>query len=265
MFANAPIINPYGPNGINLVIDATGSAPYWPYLAFVDEDDTQKGIGSFWKIKKDHFDSKRAGLYHYAIWGLGRLDGASGYSNVDFDGCNVGDSFMVTMSDFPNEFQTVQSQASTVAHELGHDLGQKHGGTRHSRYKPNYWSLMSYAWQLRTGHDDNFRKQFPTCTQIFYATPGAAEQDGKLPQKREVRIDYSEGMGPTLIGNSNSLDERIGVCGQPIDWNRNGKIDVKPVNARIDPDDIEGAFVDDWPNWPNLRYQGPKLGGSRYP
>jgi hypothetical protein len=55
------------------------------------------------------------------------------------------------------------------------------------------------------------------CTQIYYATPGAIEKNGQLPKPRNVRIDYSEGMARPLVGNNKSLDERVGVCGQPID------------------------------------------------
>ncbi|WP_143271768.1 hypothetical protein [Bradyrhizobium mercantei] len=265
MFANAPIINPYGANGIDLVIDDSGTVPDWRYLDFVDQDDPRTGTGSFWKMKNDRLDPKRVGLYHYAVWGRERLDNASGYSDVDFNGTKVGEAFMITLGDAPTAYQTVQSQAETFAHELGHDLGQKHGGTNHSRHKPNYWSLMSYTWQLRTSIDDDSRSKYPTCTQIYYATPGAVETNGKLPKVRKARLDYSEGMGPSLVGNNKSLIEKSGVCGQPIDWNRNGKIDTAPVNAQVDDDDGMGAQVADFANWSNLGFSGPKLGGSHSP
>jgi hypothetical protein len=265
MFANAPVLNPYGPNGIDLVIDATGSVPQWSYLDFIDADNPKTSTGSFWKMKKEHLDAKRVGLYHYAVWGRERLDGASGYSDVDFDGTKVGDAFMITMADAPTTYQTIQSQAETFAHELGHDLGQKHGGTNHSRHKPNYWSVMSYTWQLRSSRDDGTRLKYPTCTQIYYATVGAMERNGQLPKQRNARIDYSEGMGPSLVGNTNSLNETLGVCGQPIDWNKNGRIDAAPVSAQIDDDDVVGARVEDMANWPSLRFDGPKLGGSHNP
>lgn len=265
MFANAPVINPYGRNGIDLVIDASGAVPSWLYLDFVDNDRPELSTGSFWKMKTTRLDKKRVGLYHYAVWGRARLDGASGYSNVDFDGTKVGDSFMVTLGEAAPVFQTVQSQAETVAHELGHDLGLKHGGTNHSTHKPNYWSLMAYSWQLRSSLRDEDRMKYPTCTQIYYGTAGAIERNGKLPAIRQMRLDYSEGMGPTLVGDNNSLNEVLGVCGQPIDWNKNGRIDQGTVTASVDDDDVIGAHVEDMANWPNLRFDGPKLGGSHNP
>ena len=39
-------------------------------------------------------------------------------------------------------------QAGTFMHELGHNLGLRHGGTDESNYKPNYLSVMNYAFQF---------------------------------------------------------------------------------------------------------------------
>jgi hypothetical protein len=250
MFADAPILNPYGPDGIQLVIDSTGSVPEWPYLAWADDHTSLKG--GFWKLKKSHFDPKRQGLYHYAIWGRADPEGNNGYSNADFKGTKVGDSFMITMSELSNEYHTAQSQAETFVHELGHNLGQKHGGTNGSQYKPNYWSVMSYTWLFRSSSSE-LRKKHLTCTQIYYATPGAREVNGELPQSRHVRVNYSQGMARSLVGN---MDVRVGVCGQPMDW--------KPVNAG-DFSDVSGAPIEDFANWPNLNYNGPKSGGSHNP
>ena len=40
------------------------------------------------------------------------------------------------------------AQAGTLMHELGHNLGLRHGGDDHVKYKPNYLSVMNYAFQL---------------------------------------------------------------------------------------------------------------------
>jgi hypothetical protein len=257
MFANAPILNPYSPSGIDLVIDSTGLVPRRDVIDFIDEDNPATETASFFKLKTAHFDLKRQKLYHYAIWGrLQPTQNVSGCSNVDFNGTKVGDSFMITMYDLGSGFQTLRSHAETFAHELGHDLGQKHGGTSHLQYKPNYWSVMSYSWQLRSSQPARMRLLYPTCTQIYYGMPGAIERHGQMPNVQHLRIDYSDGMGPTLVENNHSLNEGLGVCGQPIDWNR---------AAPIDPQGEEGGRVEDIANWPNLRYNGPKLGGNHNP
>jgi hypothetical protein len=50
---------------------------------------------------------------------------------------------------------TVINQAATILHELGHNLGLDHGGPydgsveHNTNYKPNYISVMNYAYQLQ--------------------------------------------------------------------------------------------------------------------
>lgn len=263
MFANAPILNPFGPNGIHLFIDASGSVPDSELLTFIPNHDPVRRIASFAQLKKDHFAPARRGLFHYAIWARAHPDGFSGQSNIDFFGTKVGNDFFVSMAEFPVDYQTLKSQAATFVHELGHNLGQRHGGNNHSRFKPNYWSVMSYAWQLRTGGPDSGRRQRPTCTQIYYSTAGAVETNGAMPAAVGTAIDYSEGMGPTLNPNDGSLSEKLGVCGQPIDWDRNGVISQAGVNAVVDMDDFTGAEVTDHANWPNLLFHGPIAGGTQ--
>ncbi|UWU83247.1 hypothetical protein N2605_27505 [Bradyrhizobium yuanmingense] len=265
MFANAPILNPFGPNGINLFVDSSGSVPSWELLEFRSRHDLATRTASFALLKQDHFSPSRRGLFHYAIWARAHPLGWSGESNIDFDGSKVGNDFMVTLGDAPVQYQTLKSQAATFAHELGHNLGQRHGGTNHSRFKPNYWSVMSYAWQLRMSQADAFRRRYPTCTPVYYATDGAEEVDGTVPQVAGFVIDYSEGIGPELAPNAGSLNEQVGVCGSPIDWNKNGVIDSQYVTAVIDEDEPAATKVTDHPNWPNLRFDGPRLGGRVTP
>jgi hypothetical protein len=262
MFANAPFLNPFGPNGIHLFVDASGSVPRSDLLAFVPADDAVRRIASFAQLRKAHFTPARRGLFHYAIWGSSHPDGYSGESNIDFDGTKVGNHFFVSLAEFPVSYQTLKSQAATFVHELGHNLGQRHGGNNHSRYKPNYWSAMSYSWQLRTGHPNSSRVATPTCTQIYYANPGAVEANGAMPAVVGTAIDYSEGMGPTLVPNNGTLHEELGVCGQSIDWDRDGIISNVGVSAIVDLDNPADAQVTDYANWPNLLFRGPKTGGT---
>jgi hypothetical protein len=257
MFKNAPILNPYGPSGIDLFIDANGKIPGRPFIDFRDDDD--ETVGGFWKLKALHFKRQRKGLYHYAIWARTLLahSDATGCSNLDIDGTKVGDSFVITMDGYP---QTVQSQAETFVHELGHDLGQRHGGADDVQYKPNYWSDMSYSWQRRSDQANQFRREHPTCTQLYYATPGAMEHNGQLPAHRGIRLDYSEGMGPTIANNLTVLDQGNGVCGQAIDLTS-----ISEGDDLIDDSALPNARVLDLANWPNLKFDGPKLGGMPSP
>lgn len=82
-----------------------------------------------------------------------------------------------------------------------------------------------------------------------------------MPKVTGLVIDYSEGMGPELVPNAGSLNEKVGVCGSPIDWNKNGVINSQNVSAVVDEDEPTAVKVTDYPNWANLRYDGPRLGG----
>ena len=38
--------------------------------------------------------------------------------------------------------------ANTILHEVGHNLGLRHGGNVDCNYKPNYNSVMNYRYQF---------------------------------------------------------------------------------------------------------------------
>ena len=102
--------------------------------------------------------------------------GSSGLAEVG------GDDLINATLNFSTDYQMV---AGTIMHELGHNLGLRHGGNENQNYKPNYNSVMSYQYQF-VGVDTN-------CTVIG---------DGLL--------DYSHGTRPDL--NENALDEADGIC-----------------------------------------------------
>ena len=217
MFEAAPFLNPGEEEGINLILDTSGTVPFHLTLEFGTIISGPPGTTDFMDLKATNFDNaNRDRIYHYAIWGNGLVGGYSGVSDVDFSGSG-GDDFLVSFDDFGANHQTLRAQVETLAHEFGHNLGQRHGGDTHSQTKPNYWSVMSYAWQLRSGRTNAQRRARTTCTPIYWADSTAVETNGAPPAAPNAITDYSHGMGPTLVENNNSLDETIGVCGV---WNQ---------------------------------------------
>jgi hypothetical protein len=184
-------------------------------------------------------------------------------SDVDFGGTESGDDLLVSFDDFPASYQTMRSQVETFVHELGHDLGQRHGGDTHSQYKPNYWSAMSYAWQLRSGQSNATRRSRVTCTPIYWADATAVETLGAAPAAPDAITDYSHGMGATIVENNNSLGEPAGVCGVPVYWN--GDLDTTDTNLSLDADDngASNETLNDFGNWRALDYRGPETDGSQ--
>ena len=270
MFAAAPIINPGPNNGINLIIDSSGTVPFVNIVGFSAADNAVLGTANYSTIKAANFDNANRGrIYHYAIWANAQPGGFSGISDIQFNAAGQvtgpGDDFIVSFDDFAAAFQTLRSQVETLTHEFGHNLGQQHGGNNNNTLKPNYWSVMSYAWQLRTGRSNAVRRQRVTCTPAYYAVAGATEPNGALPAVVNAVVDYSEGMAASLVENNNSLNETTGVCGLPVDWNNDGDQTDVGINADVDDDGNNTSTVTDFANWRALDLRGPRLNGSVAP
>ena len=269
MFAAAPVIQPTQ-NGINLILDTSGTVPFWDIIDFDVTDSVPLSTANFGTLKAANFNNAiRDNIYHYAIWANARPGGSSGRSDIQFDNNNnvsgPGDDLIVSLDDFGASFNTIRSQAGTLAHEFGHNLGQQHGGNNNVTKKPNYWSVMSYTWQLRTGKTNAQRRADVTCPPFYYAAAGATEVNGALPAMFNDVIDYSEGMGPVLTENNNTLSELLGVCGQAVDWNNDGDQNDQNFNADADDNGAIGGAVTDFANWRALRFNGPASDGQFTP
>jgi len=74
---------------------------------------------------------------------------------------------VVTLGGFPSH-GTSDAKVGTFIHEFGHDLGQRHGGDNDQNFKPNYLSVMNYAFQIggvpRTG-------ALPTLLRVLLGRP----------------------------------------------------------------------------------------------
>ncbi len=264
VFRRAPLLNPGGQEGINLILDTSGTVAFTQTLDFGTVIQGPPGTTDFFTLKNANFNNAtRDSIYHYAIWGNALSGNYSGVSDVDFGGSGSGDDFLVSFDDFPASYQTLRSQVETFVHELGHSLGQRHGGDTHSRYKPNYWSVMSYAWQLRSGQTNAWRRGKPTCSPIYWADPAATEVNGAAPATVNGIVDYSHGMGPVVVENNNSLDEPTGVCGIAVYWN--GDTDATDIGLSLNADDENGAneTLNDVSNWRAIDYGGPASDGSQ--
>ena len=260
MFESAPILNVGEARGINLVIDAFGKAclPHpdggekcsFTTTIFdiggqtgstTQADPFTTGIVLFSALKKQNFDHDRLGdVYHYGIWGKQQVNYRTGFSDK-------GDDLVVTIDDAGIDYQTTRSHIETLAHELGHNLGQWHAGSvEHPDLKPNYLSVMSYAWVQRTAWTDAERAQKATCSPFYYAHPDGKEAGGSPPSSVNTIVDYSEGMArpltkPATAGSS--------FCDSTISW------------STLDP----FTTVEDFANWRALVYDGPAKNGTLTP
>ena len=110
-------------------------------------------------------------------------------------------------------------------HELGHNLGLKHGGDVDLGYKPNYVSTMNYLY-LNNGLDTD------NDGDVFYfeydytkknGGPSGTVQDLDLgPYNSDFVINFSQGLNNTI--NEASLNEEVGWAGVEIDFNNDDTI-----------------------------------------
>ena len=186
-FATAPqalVQNPDGEDGISLHIDLDETnIPHHPWIGDADGDgeDEADGWPFFDRIKQGELsgggfgtlaernadnsslllEAKRL-VYRYAIF-ADRYDakGTSGESEslIKETWLEGGNDFFITLGLSNPSGGTVDEQAGTFMHELGHTLGLGHGGGDNVRaglvpgssfvnYKPNYHSIMNYTWQF---------------------------------------------------------------------------------------------------------------------
>ena len=121
------------------------------------------------------FDDNRKDTFRYALWahalgspmvddsGVPLIDSGSyiprNLSGVADGGGSGGGDFMMTLGAFGSHVgnESVQAQASTFMHELGHTLRLRHGAVlgaggipkAEANCKPNYQSVMNYLYQIR--------------------------------------------------------------------------------------------------------------------
>jgi hypothetical protein len=248
-FANHPSVsNPDGTNGINVHIDVSNAIAHQNVLNFnggalgCSSGTAGTGFGDFDTVKAANLANPdvRRFAFHYALAIHMENQAALTDSTQRFSGCGEtpGNDFYISFGGWGAGAPTVQQEAGTIAHELGHNLGLQHGGNEAVNRKPNYLSIMSYAFQLRG---------IPTTN----------------------RIDYSRSVLPSL--NEASLNEAVGIqdgtdntfyfCpggtvaqgsgSGAIDWNCDGTLGTAMSPVAVDINGAGGQTTltgfNDWP------------------
>jgi len=235
--------------------------------------DAEKGCSSLYEYSSDRFDVRRRPIFRFGLLASSQLQsgekGKSGRSELP------GNKFLVTLGQWRLSTQGEQRknvltnfQAGTIMHELGHTLGLRHGGFEDGNYKPNYFSIMNYLYQLR-GLPASAAGMGPT--QRYYYTwnhtfhspvpgHGTAESyrlcdvpDG--PCLATMIIDYSDGSGKSL--DEAALDERQNIgrgadADAFADWNLNAGVDANTYARSITGDQGPLRVLRDHDDWSAL-------------
>lgn len=175
-FAAAPNVNPDGSTGITLHVDYgpdsimnPKNGATWGALSRSNPLGYQAELGesqgniysfaAFDRVKAVNFPKERAPVFHYAVFGhqLGGLPGTGGVARAPVDGEPGSSDMLVTLGGWGgggrpqselDEFGigTINQQAGTLMHLLGHNLGISEGAD-HSQ--PNYLSVMNPLFETR--------------------------------------------------------------------------------------------------------------------
>lgn len=252
-FANAPVSNPDGSTGIQIIQDYGQGGLYTGGNEIDDADGNlaEDVFGTDFITKRaNNFAANRVGYFHYTIFAHKYYAGAtdsSGYAELP------GDDLIVTSNWWFDYYP--DSVASTIVHELGHNLNIRHGGDVNTNNKPNYNSVMNYDFQF-AGIDTDCEGCGTDCSDTNDSLiSGDAIADASLPTGARAVIDFSRGTRANL--DETSLDESIGVCSNvDLDFNRSGAIDAESVASDINNDGLSGT-LSDYDDWSNIYYDGP--------
>ena len=273
-FANAPVANPDNETGITLHVDngatstmdpqtgelwgATSESDVIPHEDFVGSllaDSYQ--WGEMDGLKQSHFGAERRPVFHYAIsvHELGDWPEAAGLSRGSVGGAS---DFLISQGRYTNGGNHVTSgsvnfQANTFMHELGHNLGLGHGGSDSENYKPSYLSIMNYAF------------------------PGAIPFSGgsTLDYSRfeitinENALDEQHAFGSTLVGGNgfisltrcpNGTKRAVNVGTGPFDWNCDGTLGAL-VSVNTNGENGTTSLTGQT-DWDKLVYDGGLVGAQ---
>lgn len=229
-FADAPVSNPDGSKGITLHLKLGEKVPF--------DDDLSPYRKEFAALKKKFFKS-RGDVYHYMIW-------ANRYNSGGSSGVSMGipgKDFIVSLGSWGKR-NTERAKIGTFMHELGHNLGLKHGGADHNNYKPNYISIMNYAFQV-SGIWRNGKRVYDYQRLAKTRLDETALDERKGLGQAAVRMNY--GTRYYCKGRARTIET---LRSEGVDWNCDGKIGGI-VRADINNDGKTSQLVSE-DNWKNL-------------
>jgi hypothetical protein len=256
-FANAPVTNPDSVNGITLHLDLDEQLTHsdttsWP-SGYNSIKATNFGtVAERGAANHDNILNAKKKIYHYDLWVHNQVGTtASGIAEI------LGNDFMVSLGSFDFDFTQLHNvgsraqQAGTLMHELGHNLGLRHGGGVDVNCKPNYLSVMSYAFQFTdfvSGRPlDYSRSQLATLDEIELYEPDGVS--ASTPSGLTTAYGQS-GATPTVL---------TAATGQAIDWNRDGFDGDDGVEESINNFGIGGCSGNDltsltgYNDWSNIQ------------
>lgn len=253
-FASAPVVNHDGSTGISIHLELSNEVTHDPDLdPYIDE---------FHAIKDFNFDKKHLPIYHYMIWADGYTIRSQGQVITTSSGVSLDiphSDFLVTLGKWgEGAGGTDEEKIGTFIHELGHNLGLKHGGSDHENFKPHHLSVMNYNWQTsglrrngQFGHFEYQRFKFDALNEAALKEPiGLNNPDPNLAQ---YDIMFRSGGG----------NDRLAKAAGPIDWNGDGDAADTGVAVDLNGNGVTSVLGSTPDEWNNLIYSGGGIGSTQ--
>jgi hypothetical protein len=237
-FAKAPVSNPDGKSGIRLhVYYSSVHIPEIPMLGTWHSD--QYDWTAFDNIKKKFFPKELEHVFHFCVFAHDIDDDHhSGFADIG------GYRLIVSLGAFGlDHVGDTQSQAGTFMHELGHNLGLRHGGADDINNKPNYLSVMNYFFQLDGLPINEEPANFDYSRFLLDADENHLDKASGLNVSSQLAIYGSQ----YFCARDSDHSETIDSIGRPIDWDCSGSLSGV-VAADINGDGTLTALkgMDDW-------------------
>ncbi|XQF92137.1 PKD domain-containing protein [Pseudoalteromonas espejiana] len=229
------------------------TVPFNDYTPF----EYDQGTANLFAYKMEYADTRRRPIFHYLLMAnSGNSDGSisgSGIAEIN------GNDLMLTMGgwglsvdDQVSQNVTNNYQASTIFHELGHNLGLYHGGDEEVNFKPNHLSSMNYLYQLTglssigNNEGDRYYDRFYTNNVNCDIAPSTNNQTGSTD---DFIINYSNGSSADI--NESTIDETEGLKragSTAVDYNCNAVIGETLTNFDANQDSQITILtdVDEW-------------------
>jgi hypothetical protein len=214
-------------------------------------------------IKGTNLTPGRAAVFHYSLWVHSLCSAQPGTSGIsrNASGAAFGSGasdFIVSLGAWTSSVGTTNEQAGTFMHELGHNLGLRHGGPDHTQWKANYLSIMNYSFQTRgliiSGSEGNFD----------YSRYDLADlNENALDETTGINVPGGVSLGTRYFCGLD--DQRVDLNASAVDWNCDGdEVDTSvSANSNRGMSWNNNATLDTLTSqndWDNLVYTGGAIG-----